>query len=63
MVESGIVGFKCFLADSGVKEFPPVNSTVVQTALREIQNLNSLLAVNVFKIQAIFSKQNNDFFF
>ncbi|HET9169241.1 MAG TPA: allantoinase AllB [Actinospica sp.] len=44
--ESGVFGFKCFLADSGVPEFPPLSRTELEEALRTTTDLNSLLIVH-----------------
>ncbi|HWG24390.1 allantoinase AllB [Actinospica sp.] len=44
--EQGVFGFKCFLADSGVPEFPPVSRTEMEEALRIVAVLDSLLIVH-----------------
>ncbi len=44
--EAGVVGFKCFLADSGVPEFPPLNGAGLDRALRVLAPLDALLAVH-----------------
>jgi len=31
--EAGVVGFKCFLLDSGAPEFPPLDTAGLRTAL------------------------------
>ena len=42
----GVFGFKCFLADSGVPEFPPVSRTEMEEALRITAGLDSMLIVH-----------------
>jgi allantoinase len=44
--EQGVYGFKCFLADSGVPEFPPVGVAEMEEAMRVIAGLDSLLIVH-----------------
>ncbi|MEQ6899956.1 allantoinase AllB [Nocardioides sp. YIM 152588] len=44
--EAGVVGFKCFLLDSGVDEFPPLSGTELDAAATEIARLGSLLIVH-----------------
>ena len=44
--EAGVLGFKCFLADSGLKEFPHVDAATMQEALGVLGELNSLLLVH-----------------
>ena len=44
--ERGVFGFKCFLADSGVPEFPPVSRSEMEEALRITADLDSLLIVH-----------------
>ncbi len=44
--EQGVYGFKCFLADSGVPEFPPVNAAEMEAAMRVVAELGSLLIVH-----------------
>jgi allantoinase len=41
--EAGVVGFKCFLLDSGVPEFPPLDDAGLRTALAEIAAFDGLL--------------------
>jgi allantoinase len=43
LLESGVVGFKCFLLDSGVPEFPPLDDAGLRTALVELAGLDGLL--------------------
>ncbi|HEV3468103.1 MAG TPA: allantoinase AllB [Pyrinomonadaceae bacterium] len=39
----GVVGFKCFLIDSGVEEFPRVNEAELRSALEEVARLGATL--------------------
>jgi allantoinase len=41
--EAGVVGFKCFLLDSGVPEFPPLDDAGLRAALTEIAAFDGLL--------------------
>jgi allantoinase len=43
MSEAGVVGFKCFLLDSGVPEFPPLDDVGLRAALTELAALEGLL--------------------
>lgn len=43
---AGVMGFKCFLIDSGVDEFPKVTETDLRSALPELTRLGSLLIVH-----------------
>jgi allantoinase len=44
--EAGVFGFKCFLADSGVAEFPPLNAAEFAAAMAEAARLGALLIVH-----------------
>jgi allantoinase len=44
--EAGVVGFKCFLLDSGVPEFPPLDDAGLRAALAEVAAFDGLLAVH-----------------
>ncbi|WP_433393098.1 allantoinase AllB [Micromonospora sp. KLBMP9576] len=44
--EAGVYGFKCFLSDSGVPEFPPLGPGQLVEAMRRIRELDSLLLVH-----------------
>jgi allantoinase len=41
--EAGVVGFKCFLLDSGVPEFPPLDDAGLRAALTELAGMDALL--------------------
>jgi allantoinase len=44
--EAGVFGFKCFLLDSGVSEFPPLSSEQLKAAMVEIASFDGLLIVH-----------------
>jgi allantoinase len=44
--EAGVFGFKCFLLDSGVPEFPHVSAGELEVAMAEVAMLGSLLLVH-----------------
>jgi allantoinase len=44
--EAGVVGFKCFLLDSGAPEFPPLDDAGLHAALREIAAFDGLLVAH-----------------
>jgi allantoinase len=44
--DAGVFGFKCFLVDSGVPEFPPLDETGLRAALSETARLGALLIVH-----------------
>lgn len=44
--ENGVFGCKCFLADSGVEEFPALTVPEMRAALREIARFDGLLIVH-----------------
>jgi allantoinase len=46
MHEEGVVGFKCFLLDSGVPEFPPLDEAGLRSALAVIAGLDAQLIVH-----------------
>jgi allantoinase len=43
---AGVFGFKCFLVDSGVPEFPPLDDAALATAMGQVAELGSLLIVH-----------------
>jgi allantoinase len=44
--EAGVFGFKCFIVDSGVPEFPPLDDDELAAAMRQISELDSMLIVH-----------------
>lgn len=47
MVKAGVVGFKCFLINSGVSEFPYVTPQDLEKALVYLNGSGTVLAVNI----------------
>ena len=43
LLEAGVVGVKCFLLDSGVPEFPPLDDAGLRAALTELAAVDGLL--------------------
>jgi len=43
---AGVFGFKCFLVDSGVPEFPPLDGAGLEAAMAETARLGALLIVH-----------------
>ncbi|TIC89136.1 allantoinase AllB [Nocardioides sp. GY 10113] len=46
LTEAGVVGFKCFLLDSGVAEFPPLSDAELEAAAAELRRLQVPLIVH-----------------
>jgi allantoinase len=46
LAADGVFGFKCFLVDSGVPEFPPLDRSQLDRALAEVAALDALLIVH-----------------
>jgi len=46
LLDGGVFGVKCFLADSGVEEFPPLTPTDLLRACEELAALDGLLLVH-----------------
>jgi allantoinase len=44
--EAGVFGFKCFLADSGVPEFPALDSVELEAVARRVAEFDGLLIVH-----------------
>ncbi|KAF5307938.1 hypothetical protein FQR65_LT06505 [Abscondita terminalis] len=44
MVNAGVVGFKCFMCESGVEEFPKVTEDDIEKAMRTLEGTNIVLA-------------------
>jgi len=51
--EAGVFGFKCFLLDSGVPEFPPLDPDQLRAAMTEIAAFDGLLIVHAEDPQTI----------
>jgi allantoinase len=60
--EAGVFGFKCFLVDSGVPEFPPLNGTELESALGGVPALFLVHAEHPHEIEeAVPSRRYVDF--
>jgi allantoinase len=46
LLEAGVFGFKCFTVDSGVAEFPPLDETLLERAMRQAAGLRFVLIVH-----------------
>ena len=46
LLDAGVLGVKCFLVDSGVPEFPPLDDIELASVLREIAAVDGLLLVH-----------------
>jgi allantoinase len=46
LADAGTFGFKCFLVDSGVPEFPPLSSSQLRRAMAEVAAFGGLLIVH-----------------
>jgi allantoinase len=51
--KKGVFGYKCFLADSGVEEFPALTVPEMRAALREIARFDGLLIVHAENAEAL----------
>jgi allantoinase len=51
--EAGVLGFKCFLADSGSDDFPPVSAGQMEQALSVLRGLGSPLLVHAENAEAV----------
>ncbi len=51
--DAGVFGFKCFLADSGVEEFPRLESDGFVAALREVASFDGLMIVHAEDAHAL----------
>jgi allantoinase len=51
--DEGVFGFKCFLADSGVEEFPRLESREFVEALREVAEFDGLMVVHAEDAHAL----------
>jgi len=50
--EAGVLGFKCFLADSGTDDFPPVNAGQMEQALSVLRGFGTPLLVHAESAEA-----------
>lgn len=47
LIRAGVVGFKCFLIESGVEEFPNISPDELKTVLAVLNGTGSVLAVSI----------------
>ncbi|MEJ7635232.1 allantoinase AllB [Aeromicrobium sp.] len=50
---AGVYGFKCFLIDSGVEEFPPLDASGFAAAMDEVARLDALMLVHAEDVRHI----------
>jgi allantoinase len=59
--DAGVVGFKCFLLDSGVPEFPPLEVTELRSVLGTLAEVDALLIVHAEEGTEIKPASGRDF--
>jgi allantoinase len=59
--EAGVVGFKCFLIDSGVPEFPPLGVAGLRSVLGSLAALDALLIVHAEDAAEIKAASGRDY--
>jgi len=62
--EAGVTGFKCFLIDSGVPEFPPLKPAGLRSVLGELAAMDALLIVHAedgTEVKAAFGRDYGSF--
>jgi allantoinase len=59
--EAGVIGFKCFLLDSGVPEFPPLDAAGLRSALGMLAAADALLIVHAEDAAEIGTASGRDF--
>ncbi|KJA19902.1 hypothetical protein HYPSUDRAFT_167623 [Hypholoma sublateritium FD-334 SS-4] len=58
LVESGVKGFKCFLMESGVDEFPCVNESDLHLAMKELERSKGVLLFHAELEEPVSQPQN-----
>ena len=53
--EAGVFGFKCFLVDSGVEEFPALDEALLQKVMEQVSSFGGLLLVHAEDPDAVSS--------
>jgi allantoinase len=61
MHRAGVVGFKCFLLDSGVPEFPPLDTAGLRSVLGRLAAIDALLIVHAEEASQIHAASGRDF--
>ena len=59
--EAGVVGFKCFLLDSGNQEFPPLDEAGLRSAMAVLAGLDATMIVHAEDAAEISSVSSRDF--
>jgi allantoinase len=59
--DAGVIGFKCFLLDSGVPEFPPLDAAGLRSVLTELAEVDALLIVHAEDAAEIKPAAGRDF--
>ena len=59
--EAGVIGFKCFLLDSGVPEFPPLDDAGLRTAMAVLAGLDATLIAHAEDGAEISAVSSRDF--
>ncbi len=59
--DAGVIGFKCFLLDSGVPEFPPLDAAGLRSVLSELAEVDALLVVHAEDAAEIKPAAGRDF--
>ncbi len=59
--DAGVIGFKCFLLDSGVPEFPPLEVAELRSALSTLAEVDALLIVHAEDATQIKPVSGRDF--
>jgi allantoinase len=59
--QAGVVGFKCFLLDSGVPEFPPLARTELRSVLGSLAAMDALLVVHAEDGSQVSAASGRDF--
>jgi allantoinase len=59
--QAGVVGFKCFLIDSGVPEFPPLDTAGLRSALGSLTAMDALLIVHAEDGAQVTAASGRDF--
>jgi allantoinase len=59
--QAGVVGFKCFLLDSGVPEFPPLDTAGLRSALGSLAAVDALMIVHAEDAGEIKEVSGRDF--
>ncbi|HEY1916319.1 MAG TPA: allantoinase AllB [Streptosporangiaceae bacterium] len=60
--EAGVMGFKCFLADSGVPEFPPLDKAGLRAAMTELAGTGTVMAVHAEAPAELAEAAGRDYF-